>query len=83
MTIRNAQHARLRTVAPTTNYATATETVWDGNSPCSASGEQAFLSAHVVGSAFSAAAPNGLIRCRSAPVLTRVYAVRRKSSSRT
>jgi hypothetical protein len=61
MTIRNAQHARLRTVAPTTNYATATETVWDGNSPCSASGEQAFLSAHVVGSAFSAAAPNGLI----------------------
>jgi hypothetical protein len=50
MTIRNAQHARLRTVAPTTNYATATETVWDGNSACAASGEQAFLSAHVVGS---------------------------------
>ena len=34
MTIRNAQHARLRMVAPTTNYATATEVFWDGNSAC-------------------------------------------------
>jgi hypothetical protein len=34
LTIRNAQHARLRMVAPTTNYATATEVFWDGNSAC-------------------------------------------------
>ena len=32
--IRNAQHALLRMVAPTTNYATATEVNWDGNSAC-------------------------------------------------
>ncbi|KOO35629.1 hypothetical protein Ctob_015906, partial [Chrysochromulina tobinii] len=32
MTIRNAQHARLRMTAPAINFATATETVWDGNS---------------------------------------------------
>jgi hypothetical protein len=51
MTIRNAEHARLRMIAPTTNYATATETVWDGNSACAASGAQTPLSAHVVGSA--------------------------------
>jgi hypothetical protein len=43
MQIRNAQHARLRIVAPTTNYATANETVWDGNSPCAASGAQPSL----------------------------------------
>eukprot|EP00900_Chrysochromulina_parva_P013120 jgi/Chrpa1/21809/Chrysochromulina_OHIO_Genome00025890-RA len=30
--IRNAEHAWLRKVAPTTNYATATEVFWDGNS---------------------------------------------------
>jgi hypothetical protein len=34
--IRNAQHALLRMVAPTTNYATATEVIWDGNGPCAA-----------------------------------------------
>jgi hypothetical protein len=68
MTIRNAQHARLRMVAPTTNYATATEVFWDGNSACAATGAQTPLSAHVVGSATSAAAPNGLIRWRCAPV---------------
>jgi hypothetical protein len=34
MQIRNAQHARLRMVAPDTNYATATEVIWDGNGPC-------------------------------------------------
>ena len=39
MQIRNAQHALLRMVAPTTNYATATEVFWDGNSAC-ASGAQ-------------------------------------------
>ena len=71
MQIRNAQHALLRMVAPDTNYATATGVVWDGNGPC-ASGAQTPHSAHVVGSATSAAAPNGLIRCRSASVLTRV-----------
>jgi hypothetical protein len=38
--IRNAQHARLRMVAPDTNYATATEVFWDGNSACAASGAQ-------------------------------------------
>jgi hypothetical protein len=32
--IRNAQHARLRMIAPDTNYATATEVIWDGNSAC-------------------------------------------------
>jgi hypothetical protein len=33
MTIGNAEHAWLRmSVAPTTNYATATEILWDGNS---------------------------------------------------
>jgi hypothetical protein len=71
MTIRNAQHARLRMIAPDINYATATEVFWDGNTACAASGAQT-PSALVVGSAFSAAAPNGLIRCRCAPVLTRV-----------
>ena len=71
MQIRNAQHALLRMVAPTTNYATATGVVWDGNGPC-ASGAQTPLSALAFGSATSAAAPNGLIRCRSASVLTRV-----------
>jgi hypothetical protein len=44
MTIRNAEHARLRMVAPTTNYGTASETVWDGNSACAASGAQTPLS---------------------------------------
>jgi hypothetical protein len=34
MQIRNAQHALLRMIAPTTNYATATGVVWDGNGPC-------------------------------------------------
>jgi hypothetical protein len=33
MTIGNAEHARLRMVAPTTNYATATAVFWDNNSP--------------------------------------------------
>jgi hypothetical protein len=32
MTIGNAEHAWLRMVARTTNYATATEIFWDGNS---------------------------------------------------
>ena len=32
-TIGNAEHARLRMVAPDTNYATATEVFWDNNSP--------------------------------------------------
>jgi hypothetical protein len=32
--IRNAQHARLRMVAPDSNYNTATEIFWDGNSAC-------------------------------------------------
>ena len=34
MQIRNAQHALLRMVAPDTDYATATEVIWDGNSEC-------------------------------------------------
>jgi hypothetical protein len=37
MQIRNAQHAWLRMTAPTTNYATAAEVFWDGNSACAAS----------------------------------------------
>jgi hypothetical protein len=65
MQIRNAEHARLRMVAPDTNYGTATEVFWDGNSACAASGAQP-LSRLVVGTATSAAAPNSLIRCRSA-----------------
>ena len=47
MTIRNAQHARLRMVAPDTNYGTATEVFWDGNTACATSGAQTLsLSAH-------------------------------------
>jgi hypothetical protein len=61
MTIRNAEHARLRMIAPDINYATATEVFWDGNILCAATGAQTLLFAHVVGSATSAAAPNGLI----------------------
>jgi hypothetical protein len=38
MTIRNAEHAWLRMIAPTTNYFTAAEVFWDGNSACAASG---------------------------------------------
>jgi hypothetical protein len=38
MQIRNAQHARLRMVAPDVNYGTATEVFWDGNSAYAASG---------------------------------------------
>jgi hypothetical protein len=38
MQIRNAQHARLRMVAPDINYGTATEVFWDGNSAYAASG---------------------------------------------
>jgi hypothetical protein len=53
MTIRNAEHARLRMVAPDTNYATATETVWDGNSACAPAAHKPL--------AKSAAAPAGLI----------------------
>ena len=44
MQIRNAQHALLRMVAPTTNYATATEVFWVGNTACAASGAQTRLS---------------------------------------
>ena len=73
MQIRNAQHALLRMVAPTTNYATATGVVWDGNGPCAPAAHKP-LSAHGVGSASSAAAPNGLILFRTVPVLTRVCA---------
>jgi hypothetical protein len=34
MQIRNAQHARLRMVAPDTNYANDVGVFWDGNSAC-------------------------------------------------
>jgi len=60
MQIRNAEHARLRMVAPDINYATADGVFWDGNSACAPSGAHT-LSRHVVGSATSAAAPSGLI----------------------
>jgi hypothetical protein len=40
LTIRNAQFARLRTIAPDINYGTATEVFWDGNSACADSGAQ-------------------------------------------
>jgi hypothetical protein len=59
LTIRNAQFARLRSAAPDANYGTDTSVTWDGNYPCADSGAQTPLSAHVVGSAASAAAPNG------------------------
>jgi hypothetical protein len=51
MTIRNAEHARLRMIAPDINYGTTTEVSWDENSACAATGAQTPLSAHVVGSA--------------------------------
>jgi hypothetical protein len=44
MQIRNAEHARLRMVAPDTNYATADGVFWDGNSACAASGTQTLCS---------------------------------------
>ena len=48
MTIRNAQHARLRMLFPDINYGTATEAFWDGNILCAATGAQTPLAAHVV-----------------------------------
>ncbi len=64
LTIRNAQFARLRMIAPNTNYGTDTSVTWDGNYKCADSGAQTPFSAHVVGSAASAAAPNGLMPIR-------------------
>jgi len=72
LTIRNMTFARLRMVAPTVNYGTDTSVTWDGNTACVDSGAQTPFSAHVVGPATAAAAPNGIIRCRSASVLTHV-----------
>jgi len=43
MTIGNAEHARLSKVAPTTNYATATEVFWDNNSPYASGAQRTFL----------------------------------------
>ena len=44
MTIGNAEHAWLRkSVAPTTNYATATAVFWDNNSPYAGGAQRTFL----------------------------------------
>jgi hypothetical protein len=43
MTIGNAEHARLRKDAPTTNYATATAVYWDNNSPYAGGAQRTFL----------------------------------------
>jgi hypothetical protein len=58
--IRNAQHARLRMVAPDANYVNDVGVFWDGNSAC-ARQRRTKPARHGVGSATSAAALNGLI----------------------
>jgi hypothetical protein len=78
--IRNAQHALLRMVAPTTNYATATGVVWDGNSayarapaahkPLSLPSWSARLHQLLLPTAASRHSTSMLTRVRASPPLT-------------
>jgi hypothetical protein len=72
MTIRNAEHARLRMLFPDINYAAATETVWDGNSACVPAAHEPLSLPSWSAQLHELLLPIASSRRRSAPLLTHV-----------